>query len=166
MATSGTFANAQFFLEYRPFIEDTQFWGASPGFEWQLSDTLRMDLSLNKTRSWFHRESPTVLVNTPAGSAPMNGTTFHAQESIWYEQKTPQWAIVVAIVGLFFICLFSLFFLMAKENVAVGYIDVTVVNGQFTHTTRVSIANQFQADLVRRQIADAQHMASVAPAAG
>ncbi len=68
VATAGTFANAQFFLEYRPFIEDTQFWGATPGFEWQLTDTLRMDFNVNKTRSWFHRESPTVLVNTPAGS--------------------------------------------------------------------------------------------------
>ncbi len=68
VATGGTFANAQFFLEYRPFIEDTQFWGATPGFEWQLTDTLRMDFNVNKTHSWFHRESPTVLVNTPGGS--------------------------------------------------------------------------------------------------
>ena len=38
VVTSGTFANAQFFLEYRPFIEDTDFWGVNPGFDWQLTD--------------------------------------------------------------------------------------------------------------------------------
>ena len=32
VVTKGTFANAQFFLEYRPYIEDTEFWGANPGF--------------------------------------------------------------------------------------------------------------------------------------
>ncbi len=68
VVTSGTFANSQFFLEYRPFIEDTQFWGVNPGFEWQLTETLRMDFNVNKTRSWFHRESPSFLVNTPASS--------------------------------------------------------------------------------------------------
>jgi len=66
--TSGTFANAQFFLEYRPFIEDTDFWGANPGFEWQIADAWHFDAAANKTHSTFHRESPSVLVITPASS--------------------------------------------------------------------------------------------------
>ena len=66
--TSGTYANAQFFLEYRPFIETTKFWGVNPGIEWDASDTLKVDLQGNYTRSTFHRESPTVLVITPASS--------------------------------------------------------------------------------------------------
>jgi TonB-dependent receptor len=71
VVTSGTFANAQLFLEYRPFIEDTKFWGVNPGFDWQLTENLKVDLQANKTHSDFHRESPTVLVITPLG----NGTT-------------------------------------------------------------------------------------------
>ncbi len=64
----GTFANAQFFLEYRPFIEDTDFWGVNPGFDWKIGEEWSADLQANKTHSTFHRESPTVLVDTPGSS--------------------------------------------------------------------------------------------------
>jgi len=68
VVTEGTFANAQFFLEYRPFIETTEFWGVNPGFEWQFTDNLRFDAQANWTESDFHRESPSVVVITPASS--------------------------------------------------------------------------------------------------
>jgi TonB-dependent receptor len=68
VVTSGTFANAQLFLEYRPFIEDVEFRGVNPGFVWQLSDKLTFDLAANYTSSDFHRESPTALVITPPSS--------------------------------------------------------------------------------------------------
>ena len=66
--TGGTYANAQFFLEYRPFIERTKFWGVNPGMEWQLADKLKFNLQANYTKSKFHRESPSVVVITPANS--------------------------------------------------------------------------------------------------
>ncbi len=69
--TGGTFANAQFFLEYRPYTEETEFKGINPGFEWNISDRLTLSMSGNYTRSAFHRESPTFLVNT----APSSGLT-------------------------------------------------------------------------------------------
>ena len=68
VVNKGTFANAQFFLEYRPFIENTEFWGVNPGFTWQISDSLQFDMQANKSNSTFHRESPTVLVISPASS--------------------------------------------------------------------------------------------------
>ena len=68
VVTSGTFANAQAFLEYRPFIEDVEFWGANPGMTWQLSERLSFDVHGNYTKSEFHRESPTLLAITPADS--------------------------------------------------------------------------------------------------
>ena len=68
VVTSATFANAQAFLEYRPFIEDTEFFGANPGFSWQLTDKLSMNWQADYTRSEFRRESPTFLVSTPASS--------------------------------------------------------------------------------------------------
>ncbi|HEV7716295.1 MAG TPA: TonB-dependent receptor [Steroidobacteraceae bacterium] len=71
VATGGTFANAQFFLEYRPYDEDTKFWGVNPGFDWSLTEHLKMNVQANKTSSTFHRESPTVLVSSTLG----NGTT-------------------------------------------------------------------------------------------
>ena len=65
VVTSATFANAQFFLEARPYNEQVDFWGFNPGMRWQINDSVRMDLALNKSRSWFFREAPTILVNTP-----------------------------------------------------------------------------------------------------
>ncbi|HEY0942842.1 MAG TPA: TonB-dependent receptor [Steroidobacter sp.] len=68
VVTSATFANAQAFLEYRPFIEDTEFYGANPGFTWQLTDRLSLDWAANYTKSEFERESPTLLAITPPNS--------------------------------------------------------------------------------------------------
>jgi TonB-dependent receptor len=68
VVTSATFANAQAFLEYRPFIEDTEFYGANPGFTWQISDKLSLNWQGDYTHSEFTRESPTFLVSTPANS--------------------------------------------------------------------------------------------------
>jgi TonB-dependent receptor len=68
VVTKGTYHNAQWFLEYRPHNEHVQYWGVNPGIEVELSDTLRFDINANYTKSQFHRESPTVLVITPAGS--------------------------------------------------------------------------------------------------
>ena len=68
VVTSATFANAQYFLEYRPFIEDTDFWGTNPGMNWQIADKWNLDVQGNYTNSTFHRESPTMLVITPASS--------------------------------------------------------------------------------------------------
>jgi TonB-dependent receptor len=68
VVTQGTFANAQFFLEYRPYKETVDFWGVNPGAEFKFSDTLKASLQANYTESNFRRESPTVLVNTLASS--------------------------------------------------------------------------------------------------
>jgi TonB-dependent receptor len=62
--TSGTFANSQFFLEYRPYFEDTDLWGTNPGLDWRANDWLSGDIQANYTKSTFHREVPSVLVAT------------------------------------------------------------------------------------------------------
>jgi TonB-dependent receptor len=65
VVTSGTFANAQFFLEARPYSEEVDFYNINPGVHWDTSDTVAMDFQVNKSRSEFFREAPTILVNTP-----------------------------------------------------------------------------------------------------
>jgi len=65
VVTAGTFANSQFFLEYRPYNEDLKFFNLNPGFGWQVNDWIRVDGQLNMSKSEFRREAPTVLVNTP-----------------------------------------------------------------------------------------------------
>jgi len=65
--TGGTFANAQFFDEFRPYIETTKLFSVNPGGSWEISDTLKLNLQGNYSRSTFHRESPTVGGTTPLG---------------------------------------------------------------------------------------------------
>ena len=62
--TGATFANSQFFLEYRPYTETTDFWGSNPGLNWRVNDWLSGDIQGNYTKSTFHREVPSVLVAT------------------------------------------------------------------------------------------------------
>lgn len=65
--TSGTFANTQFFDEFRPYIETTRLFNINPGGEWEVSDSLKVEVQGNYSRSTFHRESPTVGGTTPLG---------------------------------------------------------------------------------------------------
>ena len=68
VVTKGTFANTQYFLEYRPYTEDTKFQSINPGINLKITDALSLDIQANKTRSDFHRESPTALFQTVLGS--------------------------------------------------------------------------------------------------
>jgi TonB-dependent receptor len=67
VATGGTFANAQEFLEYRPYFETVNFYGVNPGMTWTLNDSFKFDVQANKTQSTFHREVPSVVLSTPLG---------------------------------------------------------------------------------------------------
>ena len=68
VVTGGTYYNAQWFLEYRPFIEEVDFWGVNPGIEIDFAENFNLAVNANYTKSTFHRESPTVLVISPADS--------------------------------------------------------------------------------------------------
>ena len=75
VVTGGTYANAQFFLEYRPYKDKQDFWGVNPGAEFTVNDWISGDIQANYTKSTFRRESPTVLVITP----PSSGVTVDYQ---------------------------------------------------------------------------------------
>lgn len=68
VVTSGTFANAQSFLEYRPYDEKLTYYGFNPGGEYQITDHLKIDVRGDVTHSSFYRQSPSVLVSTVLGS--------------------------------------------------------------------------------------------------
>ncbi|WP_116809887.1 TonB-dependent receptor [Steroidobacter cummioxidans] len=61
VATAGVFPNSQFMLEYRPYIEKSEFWGTNPGMTWQITDKLSLDVQGNYTKSEFDRQASTVL---------------------------------------------------------------------------------------------------------
>lgn len=66
--TSGTYANSQFFLEYRPLTETTHLYSVNPGLDWEMSDRLKLSVQANYTRSTFHREIPTAGPVTAMGT--------------------------------------------------------------------------------------------------
>jgi len=68
VVTSGTYANSQFFLEFRPYKDTQKYWGVNPGAEFEINEWLKGDFQANYTKSTFNRESPTVLVITPPSS--------------------------------------------------------------------------------------------------
>ena len=61
VATAGVFPNSQFMMEFRPYTEESEFWGTNPGMTWQINDKLSLDVQGNLTRSDFIREASTVL---------------------------------------------------------------------------------------------------------
>ncbi|HVF95581.1 MAG TPA: TonB-dependent receptor [Sphingomonas sp.] len=68
VVTGGTYANAQFFLEYRPYKDTQEYYGVNPGAEFVINDWIKGDIQANYTKSTFRRESPTFLVITPPNS--------------------------------------------------------------------------------------------------
>jgi len=68
VVNTGTYANSQFFLEFRPYRDTVDFYGVNPGAEFTINEWIKGDLQANYTKSNFRRESPTVLVNTLLGS--------------------------------------------------------------------------------------------------
>ena len=67
VVTSATLTNAQFFLEARPYRDKVQYWDIGPGatFLFGENDTIKLDVQANWSRSWFFRESPTILITSP-----------------------------------------------------------------------------------------------------
>ena len=71
VVTAGTFANAQWFLEARPYHERGDFLGINPGAEWQATELLRLSFQANASRSHFFRDVPSIVVNTaPSAGNP------------------------------------------------------------------------------------------------
>jgi hypothetical protein len=81
-------------------------------------------------------------VRTPAGQFPLKGSQWTVTDQWTAEQKIPTWAIVLAIVGFFCLTIFSLLFLLAKETVYHGVVQVQVVNGPYHYVSRVPVNNQ------------------------
>lgn len=67
VVTSATFANAQFMLEARHYVEDVKFWSLNPGGELLFGDDdwIKLDVQANASRSWMLRRTASVLLTSP-----------------------------------------------------------------------------------------------------
>lgn len=98
-------------------------------------------------------------VVTPNGTAPLAGSRWIAFDRTQTESKIPTWAIVLAIIFAVF-CLIGLFFLLVKEQVTRGHVEVMVTAGNLMHTTQVPITREVQIAQIRQNVAQAQTLAA------
>lgn len=91
-------------------------------------------------------------VRTPSGDIPLAGSQWHVADYWQSEQKIPTWAIVCAVVGFCFLTVFSLLFLLAKETVHRGVVQVTVTNGARQYVARVPVVTPAQVQAIHQQV--------------
>ncbi|GLU47900.1 hypothetical protein [Nocardiopsis ansamitocini] len=98
-------------------------------------------------------------VMTPAGVFPIKGSMWTLNDMTFVRRDMPGWAIAVALVGFFFVCVFSLFFLMVKETTVSGSIQVSVRQGDNFHTTQIPVHSVGQARQIHDQFQYARTLA-------
>ncbi|WP_256104957.1 hypothetical protein [Streptomyces sp. ODS05-4] len=73
---------------------------------------------------------------TPSGNMPLKGAMWNAVDFSRTEEKMPTYAVVLAVVFAV-LCLVGLLFLLIKERVTTGFIQVTVSSGGRHHATMI-----------------------------
>ncbi|MEK2476295.1 hypothetical protein [Streptomyces noursei] len=88
---------------------------------------------------------------TPAGPMPLKGAVWTATDMSRTEERMPTHAVVLAIV-FFFFCLLGLLFLLMKERITTGFVQVTVNSGGRHHATMVPVQSREQVMFVLNQV--------------
>lgn len=100
---------------------------------------------------------------TPVGSRPLVGTQIFVTDFSRTETKIPTWAIVLAIIGAFFFLL-GLFFLLARETVTTGSLQVSVQKDDLAYATQIPAANASVAQDVHARVNYARQLIAAAAA--
>jgi hypothetical protein len=89
-------------------------------------------------------------VITPNGSHPLAGTTWIVANNSSTKEKIPTYAIVLAVIFAL-ACLLGLLFLLIKERIVEGYVQVSVQGPNLFYATQVQIHDPQQvADVEQR----------------
>ncbi|MCZ0994131.1 hypothetical protein O1L44_14865 [Streptomyces noursei] len=88
---------------------------------------------------------------TPAGPMPLKGAVWTATDMSRTEERMPTHAVVLAIV-FFFFCLLGLLFLLMKERITTGFVQVAVNSGGRHHSTMVPVQSREQVMFVLNQV--------------
>lgn len=100
---------------------------------------------------------------TPVGSRPLAGTQIFVTDFSRTETKIPTWAIVLAIIGAFFFLL-GLLFLLARETVTTGSLQVSVQKDGLVFATQIPAANAQVAQDVHARVNYARQLIGAASA--
>ncbi|RXS70977.1 hypothetical protein EST92_24240 [Streptomyces sp. TM32] len=90
-------------------------------------------------------------VMTPAGPMPLKGAVWTATDMSRTEERMPTHAVVLAVV-FFLFCLLGLLFLLMKERVTTGFVQVTVNSGGRHHSTMIPVQSREQVMFVLNQV--------------
>ncbi|MCB5912032.1 hypothetical protein [Streptomyces pinistramenti] len=96
-------------------------------------------------------------IMTPSGPMPLKGAIWTATDMSRTEEKIPAHAVVLAIV-FFLFCLLGLLFLLMKERVTTGFVQVTVNSGGRHHSTMVPVQSREQVMFVLNQVNHARSL--------
>jgi hypothetical protein len=91
-------------------------------------------------------------VHTPAGVIPLAGSNWAVHDYWQNETKIPTWAIVLSIVGFCVLTVFSLLFLLAKETITRGTVQITVTNGNQQYVCRLAVNHPAQVNAIHQQV--------------
>ena len=92
------------------------------------------------------------IVHTPAGDIPLAGSQWQVNDYWFTTQRTPRWAVIAAIAGFCVLTVFSLLFLLVKESVAQGTVQVTVTNGTHQYVARIPVRDQAAVTTINQQV--------------
>ena len=91
-------------------------------------------------------------VFTPTGDIPLAGSQWQVNDYWFSQQRIPRWAVVLAIVGFCVLTIFSLLFLLVKETVMQGTVQVTVTNGTRQYVARIPVTDQAAVTGINQQV--------------
>ncbi|MFD4553441.1 hypothetical protein ACFWP5_03810 [Streptomyces sp. NPDC058469] len=92
---------------------------------------------------------------SPAGPMPLRGAVWTATDMSRTEERIPPHAIVLAIL-FFLLCFIGLLFLLMKERVTTGFVQVSVNSGGRHHSTMIPVQSRDQVVHVLNQVTYAQ----------
>lgn len=96
-------------------------------------------------------------VITPNWTGPLKGSQWIFTDTSRTETKIPTSSIILAIVFALF-CLIGLLFLLMKETVTTGYVEVTVHSANNFYKTQIPVNSPSAVAQIRQQVSKAQMM--------
>jgi hypothetical protein len=92
------------------------------------------------------------VVHTPTGDIPLAGSQWQVNDYWFTSQRIPRWAIIAAVLGFCVLTVFSLLFLLVKEQVSQGTVQVTVTNGTRQYVARIPVKDQSAVTAINQQV--------------
>lgn len=92
-----------------------------------------------------------VTINVPGRSFPMAGSIWTVRDQSRIENRIPPYAIVLAIIFAL-ACLLGLLFLLIREQVTVGYVEVEVRTKSEYHVCQVPVSSQADIAYLRSKV--------------